>query len=499
MLLGAGTAGAAERPACSGSATAQLAPADVSGELTVEAERITYDDATRVVEAAGQVSIRYRGVAVRADAARIDLEAQRLEATGRVVIVDAQGREMRGDRLVYDAARQVAELAPAETIISGVYVRAEQARATRDRIEATDAVLTTCNPAAPAYRVTAARLEVIPGDRVTAYAATLWVGRHGVLGLPVLVVSLRSPQEIAGSFPSVGYSNIDGLWAAYRYAAFVGTPQAFLSATAGTLAQRADIGLLVSPQPLAGSLQWSAGFSYGWHREAGAGVETTRLRYEAGLHLPPVSLGPQTEARASVTWREALYGTGDRLNTWVADAAVTHRLDPQTLLSVSYNQLRPTGVSPLAADTVHPADVVDRLTVGYRRSGLRAQVVATTVSASVSYNFLTQTPSVGIAYGERVPRAYHWSVGPTYNLTTRVTTLQADAGLAVGSDAYVTVQAAYNTATAAFDDLDYILTAQIEDCFELSVRYRQARQELWVSLGLAAFPQAQVQFQFRGP
>ncbi|MDR7402350.1 MAG: hypothetical protein QN155_08995 [Armatimonadota bacterium] len=474
-------------------------PAVSPDELTVEADRIVYDDAARTVEAVGRVTLAYRGIGVRADVVRVDLDAGRVEARGHVIILDSQGREMRGDVLVYDARHEAAELAPAETIVSGVYVRAAQVRATRERIEATDATLTTCHPAAPPYRVTAQRLEVIPDDRVTAYGATLWAGRHWLLGLPVLVVSLRSPQETAGSFPSVGYNNVDGLWAAYRYAFPTGTPRADVSAALGTLAQRVEGGLSLSPQPLAGSFLWSAAVRYGWHREQGTGVETTRLRYEAGVHLPPVALGPTTEARAAWTWRQATYATGDRLETAVADVAVTHRLGPQALLSLTHAQLRPAGTTPLAVDVVNPADIVDRVTLAYETSGLRDGTVATRFSASASYDFLTETPSVGVSYGERIPGAYHWTVGPAYNLTTRATTLRADVGWALGTDAYVTVRGTYNTTTTLFEDLDYILTAQVEGCFELSVEYRQVRQELWVSLGLAAFPQAQVQFQFRGP
>jgi hypothetical protein len=63
----------------------------------------------------------------------------------------------------------------------------------------------------------------------------------------------------------------------------------------------------------------------------------------------------------------------------------------------------------------------------------------------------------------------------------------------------VTVQAEYNTVTTVFKDLDYILTAPIADCFELSIKYRQMRQELWISLGVSPVPRYGAQFPPQGP
>jgi len=54
----------------------------------------------------------------------------------------------------------------AEAVIDGVYVRSARLVARPDRVEASESVATTCDPAAPPYRVTASRIEVIPGDRI---------------------------------------------------------------------------------------------------------------------------------------------------------------------------------------------------------------------------------------------------------------------------------------------------------------------------------------------
>src|SRR5207249_4598444 len=175
-----------------------------------------------------------------------------------------------------------------------------------------ESTLTTCDPAHPLYRVTASSLDVIPGNRAVVNGATLSVGRYRIISLPTLIVSLRDPKATAGSFPSVGYTSIDGLYFAYRFAFFVGAPLAYVSTSLGTLAQRAEVGLELE-RPL-GSLPLSltAAGSAGWHHESGLKIETTRLQYDVGLKTSTIQFGPQTDWQTTWKWTDASYGTGDR-------------------------------------------------------------------------------------------------------------------------------------------------------------------------------------------
>ena len=378
-------------------------------------------------------------------------------------------------------------------------------------IAAGESTLTTCDPVHPLYRVTASSLEVIPGDRAVVNGATLWVGRYGIITLPTLIVSLRSRKATAGSFPSVGYTSIEGLYFAYRFAFFVGAPLAYFSASLGTLAQRAEVGLELE-RPL-GSLPLSltAAGSAGWHHESGLNIETTRLQYKVGLETSSIQFGPQTDWRASWTWTDATYGTGDRQRVLRLNSAVTHHLSPDATLTLSRNVLRvypPTLATPppppLALDFINPEDLIDELRLEYAKTGMRGDAIATTFKIGAFYDYLpntlsTNTTSVTVTYGERLPNLYHWQFEPEYNLDKQFVTLITDTGVAFGTDVYYTVQAKYETATPRFEDLDYIVTAQIRNCFELSVKYRQVRQELWIALGISPSPQWQTQYQSERP
>src|SRR2546426_2679217 len=489
----------------------QGAAAQESPPLVVDAQQVIYDDVAQTIEATGNVSMSYRRNHIKADFVHVDLRAEQLEARGHVTIIDSTGRELRGEMLTFYARGQVIELSPAEAIIDGVYIRSDRMRSQPGLIAAGESTLTTCDPAHPLYRVTASNLEVIPGDRAVVNGATLWVGRYGIITLPTLIVSLRSRKATAGSFPSVGYTSIEGLYFAYRFAFFVGAPLAYFSASLGTLAQRAEVGLELE-RPL-GSLPLSltAAGSAGWHHESGLNIETTRLQYKVGLETSSIQFGPQTDWRASWTWTDATYGTGDRQRVLRLNSAVTHHLSPDATLTLSRNVLRvypPTLATPppppLALDFINPEDLIDELRLEYAKTGMRGDAIATTFKIGAFYDYLpstlsTNTTSVTVTYGERLPNLYHWQFEPEYNLDKQFVTLITDTGVAFGTDVYFTVQAKYETATPRFEDLDYIVTAQIRNCFELSVKYRQVRQELWIALGISPSPQWQTQYQSERP
>lgn len=460
------------------------AGAQAATALDVAADQVSYDQTTQQIVAVGSVRLRYRGITLTADRVTVDLLPERLVASGQVVLIDAQGRELRGERLSYDFRAQLAEIVRTTFVIDRVTVSTARLQATPQRLLAEDATLTTCDPIRPAYRVTAAQIEVIPGERIVARNASLWLGAYRVLTLPVLVLSTRSPGALIAGLPRVGYNTADGLFVDYRLQGAEGRGPGFLYTKLGTRSFGVELGL-TSPSPDPPPPGISALFTVGagWFREAA--LATTRLRYEAVLRVAPLGLGPQTSWAGWASWSDAWYGTGDRQQILRAQAAVTHTIRPGTTLRLAYRRLEEFGASPFLFDTVPPLDQVHRVDLRFERvQSPRADLTAT-LGAGVFYDIRDRTPSVALDYVRRVRDRYHWGLGAQYNLTTQVLRLSTDSGLAVGRSSYVTVQAIYNTATGTFEDLDYILSATC-DCIQIALKYRQVRRELWVEVGLAA-------------
>jgi hypothetical protein len=475
--------------------------------IVVDADELTFDDATQILEVTGHVSLTYLGNRVKADFVRVMVREQRLEARGHVAIVDPAGREIRGDTLTFDAGQQVIELSSAEMIVNGVYLRSAHLQARPDRIVAGETFLTTCDPSRASFHVTASSIEVTPGDRAVVNGATLWIGGLGLLSVPTLIVSLRSGRETAGSFPSLGYTNVDGAYLAYKSAVFIAEPLAFGSVIVGTLATRYDVGLLLSERPVEWlPLSIRGSVSTGWHREVGTNTQTTRSQFTIWATTPAFQLGPSTDWQTSWNRQEVTYGTPAWQGVLRLQSVVAHHLAADTTLTLGRTILRvdcsPSAtpcVPPLALDKVDPADLIDELRLELKRTGLRDDGLTMTTAKTGGFaDYIINTPSVYVGYGERIPNRYHWELIPEYNLTTRAITLNSDTGIALGSDTYFTVQAKYSTATTQFVDLDYIVTARVSGCFELSVKYRQMRQQLTIGLGLspvswATLPQPQTQ------
>src|SRR2546426_11491762 len=416
----------------------QGAAAQESPPLVVDAQQVVYDDVAQTIEATGNVSMSYRGNHIKADFVHIDLRAEQLEARGHVTIIDSTGRELRGETLTFDARGQVIELSPAEVIVDGVYIRSDRIRSRPGLIVAGESTLTTCDPTHPLYRVTASSLEIIPGEQAVVNGATLCVGRYGIISLPTLIVSLRDPKATAGSFPSVGYTSIDGLYFAYRFAFFIGAPLAYVSTSLGTLAQRTEVGLELE-RPL-GSLPLSltAAGSAGWHHESGLNIETTKLQYDVGLKTSTIQFGPQTGWQTTWKWTDTAYGTGDRQGVLRLSSAVTNRLADDTTFTLARNVLRvyPATSSappppPLAIDFINPEDLIDELRLEYAKTGMHGDAIATTFKTGAFYDYLpntlsTNTTSVTVTYRERALNHHHWQLWPRHNLEKHFVTLITD-------------------------------------------------------------------------
>jgi len=493
--------------------------------LVVDADRISFDQVAQFVEAEGNVRLRYRGIRLTANLVRFNLRDEQLVADGRVVLVDAEGRELRGARLRYDVRLQLAEVEQAQGIFEKVYVRAARLQAQPQRVEAQDALVTTCDPAQPGYRITATHVEVTPGEQLVARQATLWLGRFRVLTLPVVTISLRTSEETARSFSRFGYNHVDGLWGDYPYSYNVGGLDGLLYGKYGTLTGLIVRNTLAYVQPgysvsltvgrnqnqnqlifdqaeavvdtpalRIGTLPLFYGITVrsGWFREPSTGLETSRSRYELRLHTVQMALDARTTFSGSLGLQYAHYGTGARYSVGRGDLTVAYRLDAESSLSLQYRLLDTDGATPFVFDAVPEADKFHTLGLQYTRTYPRTPLITATYSAGVSYNFRDRTPSVNAGFGQRVPEVYHWNLGTEYNLTTRAVKLSTDSGVAIGHGTYVTVQAWYFPQTGQFEDLDLFVTSRLCNCFDLTLKYRHVRQEFWLEIGLS--PDTQVAF-----
>jgi lipopolysaccharide export system protein LptA len=452
--------------------------------VVIEADQIVYDQAAQRIEATGNVRIRHRGVTVRADRAVMDLRTERLQATGNVVLTDDQGRTMRGQTLIYDFRARRAELSPAATTIDGVNVRSERIIAEPARILGEGATFTTCDPDQPAYRITATQIEVIPGERLVAHRASLWLGSVRLFTLPQMTVSLRSGEATARSFPTAGYSPGDGLWVEYGWETPLGQGTGRIFGRLGTLSAQAGLQLLKYPIGSSGVVL-SAALQGGWLLRRGWGSPLiSRVRYQVALDLPAIKLTPSLTWRAGLSWRDSFYGTGQRQSIARAESALAYHLDANSQLQVRVVLTSLRGRSPFRVEDVDTRRAPNHLAAQYVRRDAIGGGVETNWRTGVVFHLSNGTTSLLAEYGRKAGDRYHWSIGTQYNLVTHTMRLFTDSGIALTPRTYITVQADYSVTRARFKDLDLLVRTNICDCIGLAFRYRVIRREFWLEVGL---------------
>ena len=448
------------------------------GPITIEADEIAYDAATNVVTARGRVRVTHALFRLFADTMTFDLRTQVVTAEGRVRLIDAQGRELRGTRVVYAILRGEAIITRAEAIVDRVYIRAERAQGNAVRLTVDEATLTTCDPTRPLYRITARRVEIIPGEELVAHDASIWFGSVRVLTVPTYRMSLRDPR--GPRLPGLGSNPTDGLWIDYRYPYRLGNVAGELYGKYGQISGFFLLNTLSYDQPawrltldtgrtqredpdnvvhalttaeLAGTVKpWripglplflSGRAAAGWFDELDSAVVTTRLDGTITLATETFSFGPSLDAYASASYRFSSYGTGEQRTIISGALALTYRFDQATTVTARYDLASVQGTTPFLFDAVNSTSTV-ALTVAHSRPDFRVQ-------AGVSRDFAA--------------------------LPIPETKLSGGVGFRVSPTVFFDVAAVYNLTTEAFEDLDYTVTFQC-DCLTVAVRYRQIRQEI---------------------
>lgn len=469
--------------------------------ITVEADVITYDAAQQAVTAQGNVRVTFRRYRLTADAARMDLRTGVVAARGRVLLVDAQGRQLRGAALTYNSRTEQGVLEPVEGHFEQrVYLRGQRLEAAPALLVAHEATVTPCDPAQPLFRVVARRIEVVPDREVVAHDASLYLGARRLVTLPRYEISLQ-PPEVRTQFPGFGASAIEGLWADYRFPLRVGAAQGRVHLRAGTLTGLAGLATLTYQQPhytasfragrtqtvddrpsfdglqyyvaeaqvatararLAGlPLSWSATAAGGWYSELATGTATTRLDGHLRLDTDVFPLGERWTLAAFAGVRVSAYGTGAVRTVASYGATVTYRLDRVTTASLRYGRDVVRGATPLQIDVVDPADTV----------------------------------SLGVA--RVVPDRYRVAASVAWNAALAETKYSASVSVVVSPRWEVGLAAVYNTRLAAFEDIDYTVR-WICDCVDVVVGYRQMRRQVVLEVGLFGLPPRGDPFVPRGP
>lgn len=193
---------------------------NTSEELPIEvsADQVKQDTAKNLVYAKGRVIVRYGQKAVRADRIKINIETGRGEAIGNVLLVDA-GSRLTAERARFNLKGKTGKIYNASgEIIKDYRVKGKEIMKVSDKqFKLTEASLTTCKGALPAWMFEVDYMDVIPGDRAIFKGATFKIKDVPVAYLPIGYFPLDNSRKSGFLVPDAGSSNLDGFFVNNSY------------------------------------------------------------------------------------------------------------------------------------------------------------------------------------------------------------------------------------------------------------------------------------------
>ncbi len=186
-----------------------------SGEVTIDAEHIEYDQRANVITARGAVKITRGDMVLTADTVRVHRETQVADAEGNVVVVDPQGT-LAADALTLDLVQETGAMNA-----GSVFLDANRYQLTGERFEKkvgqtydiANGSFTTClcrRDESPAWSIRGQRvtLDLAGYGRVTG--GTFAVKNVPILYVPYGIFPVQRQRQTGLLFPRFGFSNRRG-------------------------------------------------------------------------------------------------------------------------------------------------------------------------------------------------------------------------------------------------------------------------------------------------
>jgi lipopolysaccharide export system protein LptA len=517
---------------------ALAAPPPASAPIIIEADHIEYNTQTGEVVADGHVRARQADLSLAADHLRGNLKTNEVTADGHVhatrgdltitadhlegnlitgdvlgsghVVLKQGNKTATGSSLRFNYRTRAGQIEQVVSEYGPWHMTGATMETTGTRDTAYQTSITPCDPKHPAFLVTARKVVVVPGDYMTAYNASLYVAGTRVVTVPVYTVSLkRGAQQ---SRPTVGYTNIDGLFLEYRQF-FVLAPDLTdqLRLRYGTISDftfedilnlreadhlwslhlgreevynvngtlvnvdRDSVSLIYDTRRVPGlPLRYTLAADLGAYAEPSVGAATGRASGIVTLVADPVKLSPTLTFNTAGSAAYDTYGTGQQQTIAHFAAALSNVLSHVSSASLSYNLIDVAGSTPFDFDAVNPANAVSLGYSYYPGKGFLRSALGV-----FSYSFIRTQTITGLNVGV--------SIG-------------GSATMAISKSLLFTVSPSYNVTIHQFNEIDFAVNARC-DCVALGLLYKTFPQNpsqntIFVTIGLSEFPGAATTMQF---
>lgn len=180
------------------------------------------------VTASGNVKVTMKEITVTADSAEADLQTNVAKFTGNVKLT-AKDSTVTGEDLLLNyktgewsfqnAISRIEPGAAGDKFSGPIFVNGEELSGTRQRIDITSGILTTCDREDPHYAFVAKEITIYPDSKIIARDVSLMILGRKLFTLKSMVIPTKGFSE--NLLPKIGTSTEEGLYlkAAYVYSA----------------------------------------------------------------------------------------------------------------------------------------------------------------------------------------------------------------------------------------------------------------------------------------
>lgn len=205
-----------------------LAAPESPAPTIIEADQVYFSDKSGDMLARGNVKITQNQDTILTDSMRGNQKQTTIWVDGSATLLQPDTK-LTGSGLTYNYTTKKGTVNQASGVITKPIDAADpttsggnkpkQEFLTGQKVElspgylvAQDATYTGCELKTPDYRISADKVEVWPGDKMIAHNAKFWIKDTVIFAMSRYEKSLKEPDEDNRVFPSVGYSNDNGVY-----------------------------------------------------------------------------------------------------------------------------------------------------------------------------------------------------------------------------------------------------------------------------------------------
>ncbi|BCR04084.1 LPS-assembly protein LptD [Desulfuromonas versatilis] len=187
--------------------------------VSLEADQLDFDQANNLYRAAGQVRLRKGGVTLTSDSVTWDDASGVATAEGNVLITEPSGT-MEGERVAINLGEDRGRVINGRILLreNNFHIAgAEIEKLGEQTYQVKDGSFTTCDGETPSWKFGAGRLDVTLGEYAKARHVVFYLHELPVFYLPYLIYPVKTERESGLLMPRYGYSDNRGLQLSLAY------------------------------------------------------------------------------------------------------------------------------------------------------------------------------------------------------------------------------------------------------------------------------------------